>query len=71
MSEKFIKKFVIENFDKYDENRNGKLSEEELRAFFDEIIKRKGLEKEFNAHDLAVRFVSLIDIDGDEQLSME
>ena len=70
-SEKFIKDFIIDNFDKYDANRNGKLSEEELRVFFGEIIKRKGLEKEYDAHNLAVRFISYIDIDGDEQLSME
>ena len=71
MSEKFIKEFVVQNFDKYDADRNGKLSEEELRVFFGEIINRKGLAKEYDAHDLAVRFISLIDINGDEQLSMD
>ena len=41
ISEKNLKHFIIRNFDKYDASGDGKLSKEELRQFFSDIIKRK------------------------------
>ena len=70
-SQKNLKSFIISNFDKYDESGDGKLSKEELRQFFSDIIKRKKLEKEHDADDLAHKFISLIDLNGDEHLTKE
>ena len=62
---------MTNNFDKYDTSGDGKLSLDEITQFFAEIIMRKGLEKQYDAKELAKKFISMIDMDGDQQLTRE
>ena len=65
LTEKSIKDFIFNTFEKYDVNGDGRLTREELASFFTQILSRKGLEKNHDPNDLAAKFISMIDVDGD------
>ena len=71
MSEFQLKDFVLESFGKYDTTNDGYLGKEELAIFFKDILERKGLQGQYDPKELAIKFIVMIDGNGDEKLSRE
>ena len=71
MSEFELKEFILGNFDKYDISGDGYLGKEELATFFRDILERKRLHDQHDPEELAVKFIGMIDGNGDGRLSRE
>ena len=62
---------VMTNFDKYDTSGDGALDKHELTLFFADILDRKKMRNQHNPEELALKFIHMIDLDGDEKLTRE
>ena len=71
MSEKELRDFVISNFDKYDTTGDGCLDKNELTEFFRDVLERKKGRSNIEPSELAMRFIHMVDLDGDEKLTRE
>ena len=69
-SESSLRDTFMSNFSKYDSSGDGYLGKDELTDFFAHIIERKH-QQEYDAKELALKFISMIDINGDGRISKE
>lgn len=71
MNENEVKRSFIEQFDKYDKDKNGLLDLDEVTKFFEDLLERRNEKDKRDARELAKQLIRMIDINNDGKVSRE